>query len=364
MVRNPGSESAFLARLSTIGLTKEREAFVQNLAMLLNAGLPVVDSLKTLELETRTKPMRKLIAAMVANVESGSPLWRAMEDRHLFTPYALALVRIGEEAGTLARNMEYLSQQQEKDRGLKQKVKMAMIYPTIVLALVLLVVIGLGGFVLPNLVPVLFALNAPLPTTTRAVIAMSNFFSSHGAVVIPGILLGILALVLLHTFTRFKVVTQWVMFRIPGIGRLAREATIARFGVLLGGLLRAGVPLVDALRSLVAVTWIVAYKTFYARLLENVLTGQSFQRSFQSIPHTGRLLPPSVQSLVVVGEKSGSLADVLLRIAEIYDRKASETAQKLPVILEPMLLIFMGGLVGIIAYAIIIPIYSVLGNIH
>ncbi len=307
----------FLVGLSHFGLGKEREPFIQNLATLINAGLPLVDSLKTLELEARNKPMKKLIRQLTERVESGMALWRAMESEHFFTPYALALIRIGEEAGTLARNMQYLSEQQEKDRELKQKVKMAMIYPTIVLVLVFVVVIGLGGFVLPKLVPVLFALNAPLPFATRALIAVSDFFSTYTTIVVPGVFLGFLALFLLHTFTRFKVVTQWVMFHIPGIGRLAREATIARFGVILGGLLKAGVPLIDALRSLVDVTWIVAYKNFYQRLMDDVVVGQSFQKSFQTIRGASKLLPISVQSLVVVGEKSGSLADGLLKGAAI-----------------------------------------------
>jgi type IV pilus assembly protein PilC len=350
-------------RLSYIGLGHEREALIQNLATLLNAGLPLVDCLDTLRMETRTKPMKAVIQRMIDAVESGSTLWRAMDAQNFFTPYAVALVRIGEEAGNLARNMEYLAEQQEKDSALKSKVKMAMIYPAIVLVLVFIVVIGLGGFVLPNLIPVLRALGTELPLMTRVVISVSDFFTKQGLYAIPLSIVGMVALILLHMFTKFKIVTQWVIFHIPGIGSLAREATIARFGVILGGLLKAGVPLVEALNSLTEVTWIMSYRNFYRKLTDGINLGQSFQKSFQSIRGTNKLLPVSVQSLVIVGEKSGSLADILLKISDIYDRKASETAQKLPVILEPMLLIFMGGLVGTIAFAIIMPIYSVVGNI-
>ncbi len=350
-------------RISYIGIGKERNSFVQNLATLLNAGLPLTDCLQTLMLETRPKTMKKLIQRMIDLIESGSPLWKAMNDQHFFTPYAIALVRIGEEAGSLARNMQYLSEQQEKDQALKSKVKMAMIYPAIVMSLVFFVVIGLGGFVLPNLIPVLHALNTDLPLTTRIVIAVSDFFTKQGYIAIPGCIFVFVGIFLLHTFTRFRRVTQWLIFQIPGIGRLAKEATIARFGVILGGLLRAGVPLTEALKSMAEVTWIVSYKTFYEKLTENITLGMSFQKCFQSIRGSEKLLPISVQSLVVVGEKSGSLADILIKISDIYDRKASDTAQKLPVILEPVLLIFMGGLVGTIAFAIIMPIYSVVGNI-
>ncbi len=355
--------ASFVARLNYIGLGKERIAFVQNLAMLLNAGLTLIDSLKTLQLETRTKPMKQLIGRISAGVESGTPLWKTMDEQAFFTPYVIALVRIGEEAGNLARNMEYLAEQQEKDIELKSKVKTAMIYPAIVLVLVMVVVVGLGGFVLPSLVPVLYSLGGELPFATRMVIAVSDFFTKQGAVAFPLFFGGVLVLILLHCFTRFRVVTQWIVFRIPGIGRLAREATIARFGVILGGLLQAGVPLVEALNSLTEVTNIDAYKTFYARLRDSISLGQTFQHSFKEIRASRTLLPISVQQLVTVGEQSGSLAAVLMKISQIYDRKATETAQKLPVILEPMLLLFMGALVGTIAYAIITPIYSVVGSV-
>ncbi|TSC80546.1 MAG: type IV pilus assembly protein PilC [Candidatus Peregrinibacteria bacterium Gr01-1014_25] len=359
---NSGRITALQA-LGHIGLGKERIAFVQNLATLLNAGLPITDCLKTLELETRTKPMRKIYQQIRDSVERGNPLWQAMDDQRFFSPYVIALVRIGEEAGSLAKNMEYLALQQEKDQALKSKVKMAMIYPAIVLVLVLVVVIGLGGFVLPSLVPVLHSLGGELPLVTRIVIGVSDFFTQQGAVAIPLVFGGMLALMLLHIFTRFREVTQWLVFRIPGVGRLAREATIARFGVILGGLLQAGVPLVDALVSLEEVTTIVVYRRFYGKVRDGVSLGQTFQRTFKAIRGSTTLLPISVQQLVLVGEQSGSLATILLKIADIYDRKASETAQKLPVILEPMLLLFMGGLVGTIAFAIIMPIYDVVGSV-
>lgn len=360
---NQPEQKGFAAWVSHIGLGKQRSAFIQNMSMLLGAGLPLVDALKTLERETKIKPFKKILQDIRTLVEGGVPLWKALDMQAFFTPYAIALTRIGEEAGSLAQNMEYLSEQQDKDNELKGKIKMAMIYPAIVLTLVFVVVIGLGGFVLPSLIPVLYSLHAKLPLATKGVIFVSNFFTRYGAVAIPGFLITVVSIILLHVFTRFKVVTQWIMFHIPGIGSLAQEATIARFGVILGGLLQAGVPLVDALKSLESVTWIVSYKKLYGEMLRRVELGDSFQKTFEGIKHSEKLLPISVQELVIVGEQSGSLATTLLKIADIYDRKASETAQKLPVILEPMLLLFMGGLVGTIAFAIIVPIYSVVGNI-
>ncbi len=361
--QTPKGFKAFLTSLSYIGMGKERMMFIQNMATMLNAGLPLTDSLRTLVLETRNRSMRKLIQRIVDAVENGSPLWRAMEAQSLFSLHALALVRIGEEAGNLAENMGYLAEQDEKDHALRSKVKMAMIYPTIVMVIMFIIVVGLGMFVLPNLVGVLFSLNVKLPLITRIVIWFSNMFTTYGAVGVPSFIGGFILLAILSKYTPLRHVTQWIMFKIPGIGKLAKEATIARFGVILGGLLKAGVPVVEALESLTQVTPIASYKRLYAQLLARVAIGDSFAKCFATIRGSQKLLPASVQQLVITGEKSGSLADIMLKIADIYDKKASETAEKLPIILEPLLLLFIGSLVGSIAFAIIIPIYSIVGNV-
>lgn len=358
-----GAFQDFLGAIKYFGLGGERLAIVQNLATMLNAGLPLVDSIRTLQMETRQKPVKKLLGRILEAVESGSPLWRAMEDQHFFSPHALALIRIGEEAGNLAANMEYLAIQQEKDQALRSKVKMAMIYPVIVLTLMFIIVIGLGMFVLPNLITVLFSLNVPLPLATRLVIKFTEFFVNYGTTAVPGMIAGFVLLLILCKYTPLRGPAQWVLFKIPGIGRLTREATIARFGVILGGLLQAGVPLLDAIKSLAEVTPVVAYKHFYERLYERISLGDSFSKTFGAVRGSQKILPVSVQQLVVTGEKSGALAKILLKVADIYEKKANATAEKLPVILEPMLLLFIGGLVGTIAFAIIVPIYSIVGNI-
>jgi hypothetical protein len=187
-------EAGFFVQLAAsmqyMGMGKERLGIVQNLATMLNAGLPLIDALRTLQMETKNRATKKLLTKINAAVENGSSLWRAMDDQHFFSPHAIALIRIGEEAGNLAQNMEYLAAQQEQDQNLREKVKMAMIYPAIVLVLMFVVVMGLGLFVLPQLVQVLFNLNVKLPLITRIVIAFSNGFSQHGLVVVPSVILG------------------------------------------------------------------------------------------------------------------------------------------------------------------------------
>ncbi len=353
----------FLDALGSFGLGKEKSGFIENLAILLNSGLSVIDALRTIEVELRVKPMKKIVHKVIEDVENGIALWRSMDNQNFFSPYALSLIRIGEEAGSLSKNMEYLAVQQEKDRALRSKVKMAMIYPTIVLTLTITITIGLAWFVLPQLVGVLTSLNVKLPFTTRMIIIVADFFQKHGIVAVPLTGVGTLLIVLLCRFTRLRGPTQAFIFAMPGIGTMAKSATIARFGVILGSLLKAGVPMVESIKSMADVTDTLYYKYFYFTLAKEIESGQSFAAAFQSIKETKKLLPTSVQQLIITGEKSGTIADMFMRIADIYEKKASEAAERLPVILEPMLLIFIGGLVGTIAFSIIVPIYSIVGTV-
>lgn len=361
------TKTPFLKRLwdalNNIGLGREKAHFIENLAILLSAGLTVIDALKTIEMEVRVKPMKKLVLRLIDEVESGIPLWIAMDNQNFFTRYALALIRIGEETGSLSKNMEYLAIQQEKDRSLRSKVKMAMIYPSIVLILTMIITLGLAWFVLPKLVTVLTSLGTKLPLVTRIIIEVANFFRDHGSIAVPLAFALMIFTVLICKYTSLRGPMQQAIFRTPGIGTMAKSATIARFGVILGSLLRAGVPLVESIRSLADVTDIVYYQRFYYRLGIEIELGQSFAKSFESLHESRRLIPLSVQQLLITGEKSGSMADMLLRIADIYEKKAEEAAQRLPIILEPLLLLFIGGLVGTIAFAIIVPIYSIVGSV-
>lgn len=361
--KRPGALARLSAGLSNFGLGKEKNNFIENLAILLNSGLSVIDAIRTIAMEVRVKPMKKILQKIIDDVESGIALWRAMDNQNFFSPYALALIRIGEEAGSLSKNMEYLSAQQEKSHALKSKVKSAMIYPSIVLVMTLTITLGLAWFVLPQLVGVLISLNAELPFVTRIVIAVANYFRDNGKVAVPLVFGALFFVFLVCKYTGLRGPAQMFVFKIPGIGTMAKSATIAQFGVILGSLLRAGVPLVESIKSMAEVTDTVAYKKFYFRLADEIEVGESFSNAFTKLKESKKLIPISVQQLVITGERSGKIADMLMRIADIYEKKAEEAAQRLPVVLEPMLLLFMGGLVGTIAYAIIVPIYSVVGNV-
>ena len=313
-----------LKSVNYMGMEKMRVGFINNLGTMMGAGLPLLEAIRALEMETKNKQMKKILNRITTAIEMGSPLWRAMEAQYFFRPQQIAMVRVGEEAGNLVENLEYLAIQEEKDRSLRSKVKTAMIYPIIVLTMLTLIVVGLGMFVLPNLIQVIFSLGVPLPFVTRMIVKFTNLFSEHGTTILPAGFVGLIIFMLLTKYTSFKIVVQWFVYKIPGIGTLVKEATISRFGVVMGGLLRAGVPVTEALSSLIEVTGLVRYKKFYAKLLDHIKLGDSFTTSFRKIKTTDKCFPVSLQQLIVTGEKSGSLTEIMVKSAEIHEKKASE----------------------------------------
>lgn len=358
----PRKKNKFLQSLNYMGMGKYRYLIIQNLALMLKAGLPLIEALRTLDTETKNKGVKKLMHGLIEKVENGQAFWRAMDEEGFFSPQAVALVRVGEEAGNLAENVARLATQQDKDQALKSKIKIAMIYPGLVITLMIGIVLALGLFVLPNIISVLTSLNAKLPLPTIILIAFTNYFSSHSAIILESVAIGIVVFMVLIRLKPFAMLAQWIVFHTPGIGQLLYESAIAQFGMTMGNLLQAGVPLVDGLRSLVDVTTTYSYKSFYKKLLDRISTGDSFSKCFSKIRGSDRLLPVSVQQLIMTGERTGSLSKIMMSISEIYERKANETADRLPIILEPMILMGIGVMVGGIAFAIIIPIYSVVGN--
>lgn len=358
-----GKLQAFMLKLNYFGLGKMKDEFIENLGVMMDAGLPLLDALRTLELEAKKKPYKKLLAKIVVAVETGSPLWRAMQATHFFEGQQISMVKVGEEAGNLVENLRYLAEQSAKQRDLRAKVKTAMIYPIIVFVMLTLIIFGLGMFVLPNLIQIIVSLGVPMPFITRMIVMFTNMFQEHGFILMPSLAVTCIILVILHKYTSFKVFSQWLIMKIPGIGVLIRESILSQFGVTMGGLLQAGVPVTDAIESIANTTPIAKYQKFYFLLLRQIKLGDSFSTAFKKIKLTDKCFPGSMQQLIKTGEKSGSLTKIMMKISEIHEKKASDVAEKLPVILEPMLLLFIGSLVGTIALGVLAPIYSIVGNV-
>lgn len=344
---------------------KEREYFSENLALLLNADVPIGQALTALSATTHNKKMQKSLAAMQADIDAGYSLANALERSGIVGSQTLALVRLGEQSGHLIENLRLAVQQEEKQHTFHSKVRSALIYPVFVLSLTLVVGLGVAWFLLPRLSGTFSQLNVKLPLVSQLMINFGQFLNDHGIIAVPAFLFSCIVIAYILFFApKTKLIGQRLLFKMPGIGRLLREVEIAQFGYLFGTLLEAGLPVTQAINLLAMASTSDQYKKFYFYLGTSLSDGYSIKDSFSRYPHIMTLLPPAVQQMVIAGERSGSLSGVLLTVGKTYELKSEITTDNLEAIMEPILLLFVAAGVMLVAVAVILPIYSLVGGLN
>jgi type II secretory pathway component PulF len=351
--------------LPGINLNKEKEYLIENLSMLLAAGMDILSAIEAIKVEIKSKRMRKIMESLKEDVESGSSLWQALEKSHLLPVHTIFLIRLGEETGQLPANLSIVATNQRKERDFHSKIRSAMIYPVIVFSLTLIISVGIAWFVLPRLAAVFTQLKIELPIVTKVMISIGSFLGAYGSIFIPGVILIIgLSIYFIFIFSKTKFIGQGVLFLIPGVSRLIQEIELACFGYVLGTLLKAGLLVTDALGSLQGATTIKAYQSFYSHLKNNIEEGNSFQKSISSYPKSGKLIPVPVQQMIITGEQSGRLSETLIKINETFEAKTDNTTKNLTIILEPVFLVIVWLGVISVALAVILPIYSLIGGLN
>lgn len=344
---------------------KEREYFTENLALLLKAAVPVSQALASLQETARSRGMRKAIEEMLKDIEAGISLADALQRSGIVSGQTLALVRLGEQSGHLVENMQLAAQQEEKRHFFRSKVRAALIYPAFVLSMTVIVGLGVAWFLLPRLSDTFAQLNIDLPLLSRLMIGLGNFLKEHGLLVVPGVLVFFFFVgYIIFVAPRTKFIGEKILYSIPGIAPLLRQVEVAQFGYLLGTLLEAGLPVTQALNLLSGASNSRQYQRFYDYLSKSLEDGQSFQQSLREYKKASKLLPPSVQQMIIAGEHSGSLSQVLLTVGRTYEQKSEITTQNLEAIIEPVLLIIVWIGVMAVAVAIIVPIYGLLGGLE
>ncbi len=313
--------------------------------------------------ELRLSRMKKILAFIRGDIESGSPIWKALQKTNLFAGHIISLIRLGEESGKLVENLKVVAIEQEKDRVFKSKLRSAVMYPVFVLSLTVIIGVGIAWFILPKLALVFGQLKIKLPLITKVLIGAGTFLSSYGQYVVPAaVVVAAMLYFFIFSFSKTKFIGQFILFSSPGIKGLIKEVELARLGYLLGTLLEAGLPITQALNSLASATEITQYKKFYEYLRDSVEDGNSFQKSFISFKRTDHLILAPIQQLIVAGEQSGTLPGTLLRVGQMFETKADTTTKNLTVILEPILLVIVWLGVVAVALAVILPIYSLIGG--
>lgn len=343
----------------------DKAYFIENLSMLLASGMNIVAALESIKQEVSSRKMKKVITQIAADIDAGIPLWKSFKATALFPEYVISLLRVGEESGKLSENLKVISVQMEKDSLFRTKVRSAMLYPTIVISLTAIIGIGVSWFILPKLSKVFSQLRMNLPLITKILISFGEFISKNGVIVVPiGVVVLLLLIYIVFVFKKTKFIGDSIIRRFPGIKKLTKEVQLARFGFVLGNLLNAGLPIVRALESLADATNVKDYKKLYHYLKEQVDEGISFQKAFANYKNIRTLIPIPIQQMIVAAEQSGRLPEALQKIGEDYEEKTEITTKNLVVVLEPIMLVVVWVGVVLVALAVILPIYNLIGGFN
>jgi type IV pilus assembly protein PilC len=352
--------TGLLARRVNRVKTKDKVLFSRQLSTLINAGLPLVQSLRNVNAQTTSKPLKVIINKVISDVEAGATLSTAMAKHpEAFNRVYVSLIAAGEASGTLDKALERLAIQQEKDAELISKVRGAMIYPIIVIMVMLVVV----GFMIVKVLPQVQVLydgipGATLPLITRIMLAIANFIIHFWWVVI--IMLG-LAVFFTTRWARTgpgKQVIDSLKMKAWPVGPLFTKMYMARFARTGTTLVASGVPLIQMLEITANSVNNVHVEASISKAAEKVKGGKALSDSLQNDPNFLELVP----NMLRIGEQSGSLEQMLAKTADYYEKEVDDQVKSISTIIEPVLMVILGVVAFIIVAAVLLPIYGLAGQ--
>ncbi len=329
-----------------------------------NAGdiaiFPLVQAFEIVANGNEKAAMQKLILDVKAEVEGGTSLHEALAKHPLyFDDLYVNLVEAGEQAGALESLLDKVATYKEKSEALKKKVKKALFYPAAVLAVAVIVTVVLLLFVIPQFESLYKGFGADLPAFTQMIINLSRFVQHDG--IYLAVALGFAVYAFFYFKKRSKAMREFLdrlSLKIPIIGPILNKAAIARYARTLSTMFSAGVPLVEALDSVAGATGNIVYENAVLRMRDEVSTGQRLQRAMEN---TG-LFPNMVNQMIAVGEESGSLDEMSAKVATFYEAEVDNAVDAMSSLLEPMIMVILGALVGSLVIAMYLPIFK-LGSV-
>jgi type IV pilus assembly protein PilC len=334
--------------------------FARQLATMLGAGIPLVQAFEIIGSGHDKPAMQKLVLEIKSDVEGGTSLHEALAKHPLyFDDLFVNLVEAGEQAGALEGLLEKVATYKEKSEAVKKKVKKALFYPAAVLVVAVIVTVILLVFVIPQFEDLFKGFGADLPAFTQMVINLSKFVQSEGVFI--AIVLGAAGWVFFYFKKRSRKMRHFLdraILKMPIIGPILNKAAIARYARTLSTMFAAGVPLVEALESVAGACGNIVYEDGVMKMRDEVATGQRLQRAMEN---TG-LFPNMVVQMIAVGEESGSLDTMAAKVATFYEEDVDAAVDSMSSLLEPLIMLILGVLVGGLVIAMYLPIFK-LGSV-
>jgi type IV pilus assembly protein PilC len=334
--------------------------FSRQLATMLAAGIPLVQAFEIVGNGHEKPSMQKLILDVKADVEGGTSLHEALGKHPLyFDDLYVNLVEAGEQAGALESLLDKVATYKEKTEALKKKIKKALFYPIAVIVVAVVVTIVLLIFVIPEFEALYKGFGADLPAFTQFVIGLSRFVQHDGLYI--AMVLGAAGYTFFYFKKRSRALREFLdrlILKVPVVGPILNKAAIARYARTLSTMFSAGVPLVEALDSVAGATGNIVYENAVLRMRDEVATGQRLQRAMET---TG-LFPNMVNQMIAVGEESGSLDEMSGKVATFYEAEVDNAVDAMSSLLEPLIMVILGVLVGGLVIAMYLPIFK-LGSV-
>jgi type IV pilus assembly protein PilC len=340
---------------------QEQILFTKNLAGMLKAGLALARSISVLKKQTKNAKFGNILTALENEISTGGTLSSGLAKfPNVFSKLFVSMVHAGEESGNLAGVLSEIGANLEKSHALTKKVKGALIYPGIVLSAMVLIGVLMFAFVVPTLAKTFKDVGAELPASTQFIVFLGNFFSHY-------LLLSLFLVVALAGGTVFLFKASWmakyidfIVLRLPAIGKMTKELNTARTARTISSLLVSGVSIIRSIEITQDVVQNIYYKQALEQAKESIQKGLPFSQIFINNP---KLYPIMMVEMVQVGEETGRLSDMLLQIAVFYEEEIQNKTKNLSTIIEPVLMVVIGAAVGFFAMSMITPLYSVMNNI-
>jgi type IV pilus assembly protein PilC len=336
--------------------------FCRQFATMINAGVSLVRCLAVLEQQTPSARMRQIIRELQTDVEAGEMLSRSMAKHpRVFDNLFIGLVRAGEVGGVLDETLERLSGFLEKIVEMRRKIKAAMTYPIIVFIVAILIVNGLVIFILPKFMEIFKEFKVEMPAPTQFLMDLSAFMRSRNGVI--AMIVGpIVAYLLFRAFIRTKFgrrIWDWLKLKVPVFGKLNHNLSVSRFARTLSTLLGSGVPILQAMETTAGAVnnEIVAQAIMDSRasIREGERIGDPLEKS--------KLFPPMVVQMIAIGEETGTLDSMLGKVADYYESEVDAQLQSLAAAIEPLMIVFLGFIVGFIVISMFLPLLSIISNL-
>ncbi|MEN1960948.1 type II secretion system F family protein [Luteimonas sp. MJ246] len=335
---------------------KDIAVFSRQLATMIKSGVPVVQSLEIIGNGNKNPRMTKMVDSLRLDLEGGSSIYEAMSKHPVqFDELYRNLVKAGEGAGVLETVLETIATYKENIESLKGKIKKALFYPATVVAVALIVSAILLVFVVPQFEAVFTGFGADLPAFTQMIVAASDFMVAYWWLILLVVIGTVFALI--FAFKRspaFQHFMDRAILKVPVIGQVMHNSSIARFARTLATTFKAGVPLVEALDIVAGATGNTVYEKATHAIKDDVAVGYPLNMSMKQV----NLFPHMVVQMTAIGEEAGALDTMLFKVAEFYEEEVNNAVDALSSLLEPMIMIFIGGVVGSMVIGMYLPIFK------